>query len=66
MGIPATGRNFSIQGIETLRLKNGKYVEHWGGIDDVSMMMQLGLMGMPGGDQQAGGGDQSGQGGWQG
>jgi predicted ester cyclase len=68
MGMPPTGRNFSIQGIETLRLKDGKYVEHWGGIDDVGLMSQLGLMGMPGGDGQGGGdqGGQGGQGGWQG
>jgi predicted ester cyclase len=30
MGIPATGKSISIDVIDIVRLKNGKYVEHWG------------------------------------
>ncbi len=47
MGMPPTGKSFAVQCLETLRFVNGKYVEHWGGIDNLGMMMQLGLMGGP-------------------
>lgn len=30
MGIPATGRNVVIDVIDLVRLRDGKYVEHWG------------------------------------
>jgi predicted ester cyclase len=30
MGIPATGHSISIDVIDIVRVKNGKYVEHWG------------------------------------
>jgi predicted ester cyclase len=43
MGKQPTGRSFRVEGIETLRLKDGKYVEHWGGIDLVGLMSQIGF-----------------------
>jgi steroid delta-isomerase-like uncharacterized protein len=64
MGIPPTGRSFSIQGIETLRLKDGKYTEHWGGIDDIGLMTQIGMFemfGQQGGQQGGQAGGQPGQ-----
>lgn len=30
MGIPPTGKKISIDVIDIVRIKNGKYVEHWG------------------------------------
>jgi len=48
MGRPPTGRTFEIGCIETLRIVGDKYVEHWGGIDDTTMMQQLGLFEGPG------------------
>jgi steroid delta-isomerase-like uncharacterized protein len=42
MGMPATGKTFSIQVIDIIRFKDGKCVEHWGLSDDAGMMQQLG------------------------
>ncbi|MCC6801373.1 MAG: ester cyclase [Anaerolineae bacterium] len=51
MGLPATGKKFSVLLLETVRLENGKYAERWGGLDIVGLMMQLGAMQDP--DQKA-------------
>src|SRR3954462_14191283 len=42
MGVPATGKTFSIPFIDIIRFKDGKCVEHWGISDDAGMMQQLG------------------------
>lgn len=44
MGIPATGKNFTIMEIRIYRIDNGKIVEHWGLLDQTSMMQQLGAI----------------------
>lgn len=46
MGIPPTGRDGTITGINIFRLANGQIVEHWGNSDDMGMMRQLGLVKM--------------------
>lgn len=51
MGLPATGKTFSLLLLETVRLVDGKYAEHWGGMDIVKLMVQLGSMQDP--DQKA-------------
>lgn len=33
-GIPATGRTIQFSGMDALRVENGKFVEHWGGLAD--------------------------------
>jgi predicted ester cyclase len=33
-GIPATGRTIQFSGMDALRVRDGKFVEHWGGIAD--------------------------------
>ncbi|HYV49824.1 MAG TPA: ester cyclase [Myxococcaceae bacterium] len=33
-GIPPTGRTITFSGMDALRVSNGKFVEHWGGIAD--------------------------------
>jgi predicted SnoaL-like aldol condensation-catalyzing enzyme len=43
-GIPATNREFSMEGIVIWRLKNGKITEHWAQSDMIGMMSQLGVM----------------------
>jgi steroid delta-isomerase-like uncharacterized protein len=42
-GIPATGNNIEITGINIVRIKEGKIIEEWETFDVLSMMMQLGM-----------------------
>ena len=42
MGVPATGRQLHVRGIEIWRFADGKIVERWGVIDTGSVMQQLG------------------------
>ena len=46
-GIPATGRPFSIAGIDMYRVEGGSISEHWHVIDQLSMLGQLGLLPAP-------------------
>ena len=46
-GIPATGKQFTLEGIDILRLVNGKIQEIWIGYDMLGMLQQLGLMPQP-------------------
>lgn len=48
LGIPATGRSFSIAGIDIYRLEDGKLAEHWHVVDMYAQMIQLGLLPAPG------------------
>lgn len=48
MGMPATGKSFTVTGMSIFRIANGKIVEHWGENDGVGLMMQLGMIPMPG------------------
>ena len=41
MGIPATGKNITMEVMDIIRLKDGKFVEHWGILDMQSVMMQI-------------------------
>ena len=43
MGMPPSGKKFSISEMHMARVANGKIVEHWGVGDHLSMMQQLGL-----------------------
>jgi len=47
MGMPATGKSVKIDEMHLVRVKNGKFVEHWGVDDSMGMMPQLGLMPEP-------------------
>ena len=42
MHIPATGRAVALSGINIFRLRDGKIVERWGGLDQLGFMQQLG------------------------
>ena len=43
MGHKATGRAFEIDGVDILRVEDGKLLEHWGVIDSQQMLAQLRL-----------------------
>jgi predicted ester cyclase len=43
-GIAPTGRSVSITFVDILRLRDGKIVEHWLSMDQLSFMQQLGLL----------------------
>lgn len=44
MGIPPTGKQVMVKGLDINRFKGDKLVERWGNQDDVGMMQQLGVM----------------------
>jgi steroid delta-isomerase-like uncharacterized protein len=50
MGMPPTGKEFSIGGLAAFKIKDGKISEHWGLYDMASIPAQLGIemSGMPG------------------
>jgi steroid delta-isomerase-like uncharacterized protein len=47
MGMPATNKTISFEGVDIIRVKNGMAVEHWGVYDNLKMMQQLGMMPPP-------------------
>ena len=48
MGIPPTGKPVSIQVVDILRLRDGKVTEHWGEVDMLGLLQQLGVAPAPG------------------
>ncbi len=48
MGIAPTGRQFTITGIDWLRIADGKFVEHWAQADMLGLLQQLGAIPAPG------------------
>jgi steroid delta-isomerase-like uncharacterized protein len=47
MGLPPSGKHYSIEEIHWFRLRDGKVAEHWHQMDQMGLMKQLGAM--PGG-----------------
>jgi steroid delta-isomerase-like uncharacterized protein len=47
LGIPATGRSFTIPGIDIHRLEGGRMAEHWHVVDMLGHLQQLGLLPSP-------------------
>ena len=43
-GIPPTGKRVTLQFADIMRVRDGKIVEHWNVIDQMSFMQQLGLI----------------------
>ena len=41
MGVPATGKQIQVRGIEIWRCADGRIVERWGVVDTGSVMRQL-------------------------
>jgi len=48
MGIPPTGKSVSFGVIDIIRIAGGKFVEHWGQMDSMALMQQLGAIPAPG------------------
>lgn len=46
-GLPATGRTFTISGIDIYRVEGHLLAEHWHVIDQLAMLGQLGLLPTP-------------------
>lgn len=47
LGIPATGRDFAIAGIDIHTVTGGKLAEHWHVVDQLTQLQQLGLIPQP-------------------
>ncbi|MGI9084927.1 MAG: ester cyclase [Aeromicrobium sp.] len=43
-GIPATGRSFSVAGIDIYRVEGDRLAEHWHVIDQLALLGQLGVL----------------------
>jgi predicted ester cyclase len=56
LGVPPTGRSYVVQHIHLFRFAGGKVVEHAANRDDLSMMLQLGLVSPPPGARPLGDG----------
>ena len=48
MGIAPTGKRVSFGVMDIVRIAGGKFVEHWGQMDSMGMMQQLGAIPTPG------------------
>jgi steroid delta-isomerase-like uncharacterized protein len=48
MGIPASGKEIAVNGIDMMRFEGGKAAEHWGQADNLGMLQQLGAVPAPG------------------
>lgn len=46
-GIPATGKQVTLQGIDILRIENGQITEIWWGYDALGVLQQLGVIPQP-------------------
>ncbi len=44
MGMPSTGKRYTIPEIHIFRVRDGRIVEHWHQFDQLGMMRQLGAM----------------------
>ena len=44
IGIPPTAKRVSIQYVDILRLRDGRVIEHWLSMDQLSFMQQLGVI----------------------
>jgi steroid delta-isomerase-like uncharacterized protein len=49
MGLPPTGKTYTIQGIDIHQLREGRMAEHWHVVDVYSMLIQLGALPAPSG-----------------
>jgi steroid delta-isomerase-like uncharacterized protein len=48
LGIPPTGKQVSVTGIDISRVASGKFVEHWQATDNLGLLQQLGVVPPPG------------------
>ena len=48
MGVPATGKEVSADNVTIFRIAGGKIIERWTVFDAMGMMVQLGVVSLPG------------------
>ncbi len=48
MGLPGTGKQFAITGIDIVRITDGKLMERWENSDSMGLMLELGVITSPG------------------
>lgn len=53
MSMPATGKKMNIEGVDIVRFKDGKAIEHWGFMEEMKLMQQMGMMPAMGGKDSA-------------
>jgi predicted ester cyclase len=53
LGIAPTGKHVSFSGIVIFRVANGKIVERWAQLDNLSLLQQLGAIPAPGQSEEA-------------
>jgi steroid delta-isomerase-like uncharacterized protein len=46
-GVPATGRQISMKGIDVSRVVDGRIAEHWAQFDAIGVMQQIGAIPVP-------------------
>ena len=44
MGLPPTGKQVVVRGMDFYRLSEGKVIEHWDSVDQLGLMQQVGLI----------------------
>jgi len=49
LGIPASNNDVQMEGIAIHRIESGRIAEHWGQVDGVGILVQMGAMPAPGG-----------------
>jgi steroid delta-isomerase-like uncharacterized protein len=47
MGMPATGKQISVEAVDIGRIENGQAKERWGGLNMYAMLTQLGVIPTP-------------------
>ena len=47
MGAPATGKNATWEAIDIIHVRGGRISEHWGQMDIMGLLTQIGVMQMP-------------------
>jgi predicted ester cyclase len=47
MGVPASGKQFSVQGTAFLHIAGGKVAQLWGSLDQMGLMQQIGGLPAP-------------------
>jgi predicted ester cyclase len=48
MGVPASGKRFSVEGTAFLRIAGGKVAQFWGFLDQLGLMQEIGGLPAPG------------------
>ena len=44
MGMPPTNKKMNVDGVNILKIKDGKLSEHWGYMEEMKLMQQMGMM----------------------